>query len=167
MECHRLNVFVWELHTHTRTQELHCGSSPAQVVQLSYQGRKAKTSLALLLHMFTTVWQTMHALFVHHHGAIVLQGMPYVIMLLSCGCHAHLALSIGMLVQVRRWSECSEETTNPASADPLPPEAEAAELIVQLGSFTWHGSTLLPSFLVGLDLGLNESAITSRCVVCS
>lgn len=69
----------------------------------------------------------------------------------------------GLLLQVMSWGIAGKVNTvveQPVVA--MTWQEEAAELYVQLNTFHLHDTELLPSSLVGLDLGFNEAAIANR-----
>lgn len=65
---------------------------------------------------------------------------------------------------MKAWGTCGSLETK----DTVPAmrwEAEAVELFLQLTTVRYEENGWLPKHLVGLDLGLNPAAITSRYVV--
>jgi hypothetical protein len=66
-------------------------------------------------------------------------------------------------VQVVSWGRCPALLEQLVSHTALPWDAEIAELTVQLESFTWHGSVLLPNALVQQVMGFTPSAVEHRC----
>jgi hypothetical protein len=60
------------------------------------------------------------------------------------------------------WATCPSAPEQAAGQAALPWDAEIAELKVQLDSFTWHGSELLPSALVQQVMGVSPSALSDR-----
>ncbi|KAF6262414.1 hypothetical protein COO60DRAFT_1624964 [Scenedesmus sp. NREL 46B-D3] len=73
-----------------------------------------------------------------------------------------LPINAEFLQMVTSWGCCPTFPETTVGHTALPWDAEIAELMVQLDSFTWHGSPLLPSALVQQVMGLSPTALADR-----